>query len=93
TTVLTRTLTGIAVDALAGGQGPALARRVLAVLAMLAGAVVGAVLVLHDSPTAALGLATGLLAILACAGLAASRRPAAWQLAAPRSPPPSKSHT
>jgi uncharacterized membrane protein YoaK (UPF0700 family) len=93
TTVLTRTLTGIAVDALAGGQGPALARRVLAVLAMLAGAVVGAALVLHDSPTAALGLATGLLAILACAALAASRRPAAWQLAAPPSPPPSKSHT
>jgi uncharacterized membrane protein YoaK (UPF0700 family) len=88
TTVLTRTLTGIAVDALAGGHGSALARRVLAVLAMLAGAIVGAMLVLHASPTAALGLAAGLLAILSCAALLAYRRPAAWQLVAP----PSEGH-
>jgi uncharacterized membrane protein YoaK (UPF0700 family) len=85
TTVLTRTLTGIAVDLLAAGHRPEVARRVLAVLAMLAGAVVGAVLVLYASPTVALGLATGLLAIVACAALVATRRPAAWQLAAPSS--------
>jgi len=46
---------------------------------MLAGAVVGAVIVLHVSPTAALGLATGLVAILACAAVVATRRHAAWQ--------------
>jgi uncharacterized membrane protein YoaK (UPF0700 family) len=88
TTVLTRTLTGIAVDLLAAGHRAAVARRVLAVLAMLAGAVVGAVIVLHVSPTAALGLATGLVAILACAALVATRRHAAWQLASP----PAKGH-
>jgi uncharacterized membrane protein YoaK (UPF0700 family) len=80
TTVLTRTLTGIAVDLHAAGHRAALARRVLAVLAMLAGAVLGAVLVLYLSPTAALGLATGLLAIPACASLVVTRHPAAWQL-------------
>jgi uncharacterized membrane protein YoaK (UPF0700 family) len=79
TTVLTRTLTSIAVDLRAPAQRQAVARRVLAVLAMLAGAVVGALLVLDAGPTAALGLATGLLAIVTCAALAATRRPAAWQ--------------
>jgi hypothetical protein len=44
--------------------------------------------VLHVSPTAALGLATGLVAILACAALVANRRHAAWQLASP----PAKGH-
>jgi uncharacterized membrane protein YoaK (UPF0700 family) len=66
TTVLTRTLTSIAVDLRAGGDRPALVRRVLSVLAMLAGAIVGALLVLYASPTAALGLAAGMLAIVAC---------------------------
>jgi len=45
TTVLTLTLTGIAADSsLAGGADPRLARRVGAVLSMLAGAVCGAIL-------------------------------------------------
>lgn len=48
TTVLTLTLTGLASDStLAGGTNPRAGRRLSAVLAMLAGAVLGAVLVQH----------------------------------------------
>ncbi|MFF0294820.1 YoaK family protein [Kitasatospora sp. NPDC004614] len=48
TTVLTLTLTGLAADSrLAGGTAPRQRRRVLAVATMLAGALPGAVLVLH----------------------------------------------
>ncbi|GAA4839112.1 DUF1275 family protein [Kitasatospora terrestris] len=48
TTVLTLTLTGIAADSsLAGGDNPRSARRLGAVLAMLAGAAPGAALVVH----------------------------------------------
>ena len=83
TTVLTRTLTGIAVGLRGAARRPAVARRLLALFAMLVGAVIGALVVLHVSPTAALGLATGLLAVVACAVLAATRRPSAWQLVSP----------
>ena len=48
TTVLTLTITGIAADsALAGGTGSHAVRRLLAVATMLAGALLGAALVLH----------------------------------------------
>ena len=58
TTVLTLTITGIAADsALAGGQGSRAGRRLVAVGAMLAGAGVGAVLVLHVNVAYALVLA------------------------------------
>jgi len=61
TTVLTMTLTGIAADVRAQGHGLAvLRRRIPAVVAMFAGAVGGALLVLHAGTAAALGLATGL---------------------------------
>jgi hypothetical protein len=74
TTVLTLTLTGLASDStLAGGTNPRAGRRLTAVLAMLAGAATGALLVLHT------GLAWPLL--LATAGTAV----AAW--AVPRTPP------
>lgn len=60
TTVLTMTLTGIAADVRAQGHGLAvLRRRILAVAAMFAGAVGGALLVLHAGAAPALGLATG----------------------------------
>ena len=46
TTVLTLTITGIAADSsLAGGTNPRLRRRVSAVLSMLAGSFVGALLI------------------------------------------------
>jgi uncharacterized membrane protein YoaK (UPF0700 family) len=67
TTVLTMTLTGLAADStLAGGSGKGSARRIAAVLAMLAGAVVGALLlktsiVLPLAAAAALALATWVL--------------------------------
>ncbi|WP_377273051.1 YoaK family protein [Peterkaempfera sp. SMS 1(5)a] len=48
TTVLTLTVTGLAFDSsLAGGTNPRVGRRTGAVVAMLAGGVVGALLVLH----------------------------------------------
>jgi uncharacterized membrane protein YoaK (UPF0700 family) len=60
TTVLTMTLTGIAADVRAKDHGLAvLRRRILAVAAMFAGAVAGALLVLHAGTAPALGLATG----------------------------------
>jgi uncharacterized membrane protein YoaK (UPF0700 family) len=65
TTVLTMTLTGIAADLHAGRGGAALGRRLLAVVAMLAGAVGGALLVLHVSVPVALGVAAALMAAAA----------------------------
>ena len=71
TTVLTLTLTGIASDSrLGGGSGAKTARRVLAVAAMLLGALIGALLLTHLRPVAPLALAASLLALIA----AASRR-------------------
>jgi uncharacterized membrane protein YoaK (UPF0700 family) len=78
TTVLTMTLTGIVADA--RGESPGVVtRRVLAVVTMLGGAVVGAVLVLQVSPAAALGLSAGLMAVVAFSAILAGRHPAAWQ--------------
>jgi uncharacterized membrane protein YoaK (UPF0700 family) len=63
TTVLTLTLTGIAADSsLAHGNNVRLARRSGAVVAMLAGAALGAVVIGH-SVAAALGLAAGISAL------------------------------
>ena len=80
TTVLTMTLTGIAADVRAQGHGLAvLRRRILAVLAMFAGAVGGALLVLHVGTAPALGLATGLLAAVTAGAAVAVRRPGPWR--------------
>ena len=81
TTVLTMTLTGIAADLPTGSYGPTLARRLLAVATMLAGAAAGALLVLRVSPTAALSLATGLLAIVTAGAVAATRGAGTWRTA------------
>lgn len=63
TTVLTLTLTAIAADSsLANGNNPRLARRIGAVLAMFAGAALGAV-VIRYSIAAALGLAAAISAL------------------------------
>lgn len=82
TTVLTMTLTGIAAD-LRQRDRFAVLRRLLAVVAMLAGAVAGAVLVLQVSNVAALGLAAAILAIVVLWTTAATRAPAAWHTARP----------
>jgi len=63
TTVLTLTLTGIAADSsLANGNNVRLARRIGAVLAMFAGAALGAV-VIRYSTAAALALAAAISAL------------------------------
>ena len=79
TTVLTMTLTGIAADVRAGGWTRAAVTRFMAVAAMLAGAVCGALLVLGTSPQAALALAVGLLVLVTAGAMSAARRPASWQ--------------
>ncbi len=61
TTVLTMTLTGIAAEIRTAGSSVAI-RRILAVLCMLGGAALGAVLVIHAEPAWALAAATGLMA-------------------------------
>jgi uncharacterized membrane protein YoaK (UPF0700 family) len=81
TTVLTMTLTGIAAD-LHQRDHFAVIRRLLAVIAMLGGAITGTLLVLHVSDAAALGLAACLLTIVVGSAIASSRSPAPWH--APR---------
>jgi uncharacterized membrane protein YoaK (UPF0700 family) len=80
TTVLTMTLTGIAADIRAKDHGlGGLGRRVLAVIAMLAGGALGALLVLRASTAAALGLAVGVLAVVTAGAVLASRKPGKWR--------------
>ncbi len=79
TTVLTMTLTGIAADV---GHSPSRTtiRRVLAVLTMLLGAVVGALLVLNTRLAWALVLALILLGAVVATAAVQSRRADAWQV-------------
>jgi uncharacterized membrane protein YoaK (UPF0700 family) len=64
TTVLTLTLTGLAADSsLAGGTNPRPTRRAGSVIAMFAGALLGAVLVLHNSLAWPLVIACGAAAV------------------------------
>jgi uncharacterized membrane protein YoaK (UPF0700 family) len=70
TTVLTLTITGIAADsAIAGGRGSVAGRRLIAVAAMLVGALVGAALVLHVHIVYPLVIALILLTIVAATTL------------------------
>jgi uncharacterized membrane protein YoaK (UPF0700 family) len=78
TTVLTMTLTGLAADTRAKPNA-ALLRRLLAVGAMLSGAVVGAELVLNASVTGALALGTSVLIVVTLAAAITTRRPASWR--------------
>jgi uncharacterized membrane protein YoaK (UPF0700 family) len=71
TTVLTRTLTGLAADSfLAGGTNRHVVRRVGSVVAMLAGAAVGAALFLHRGPGLPLAIAAGTAIVAAIAARA-----------------------
>jgi len=75
TTVLTLTLTGIAADSrLAGGPGGHPARRLIAVTAMFAGALLGALLVIHVDLVLPLSIAAGLIAASALAARRLSPR-------------------
>jgi len=68
TTVLTKTLTGIASEArVLGGPGSQVGRRGLAVAAMLIGALCGGLLVLKVSVAAALGLALAVAVLVSIA--------------------------
>jgi uncharacterized membrane protein YoaK (UPF0700 family) len=79
TTVLTLTLTGIAADSrLAGGAGGHPARRLISVLAMLTGALVGALLVLHVDLVLPLAIAAVLIAGTAIAAHRLSATSADW---------------
>jgi uncharacterized membrane protein YoaK (UPF0700 family) len=78
TTVLTMTLTGFAAD-LRQRNGPVLFRRLLAVAAMLIGALAGATLVLRQSATSALVLALALVIVVCAGAWVLGRRPGAWQ--------------
>ncbi|MGO9322713.1 MAG: YoaK family protein [Solirubrobacteraceae bacterium] len=79
TTVLTRTLTGLASEAgLVGGPGSKFGRRAVAVAAMLLGALTGALLVLHVAIAAALALAGAIVLAVGLAVHALSRSQAPW---------------
>jgi uncharacterized membrane protein YoaK (UPF0700 family) len=80
TTVLTRTLTGLASEAgFVGGPGSKFGRRAVAVAAMLIGALAGALLVLKVSIAAALAVAAAIvLCVAAAAHLLSSRAQAPW---------------
>ncbi len=76
TTVLTRTLTGLASET---GSGSKLARRAIAILAMLFGAVLGALLVLNVSIASSIALAFALVCAVGLIVHFASRgTAAAW---------------
>jgi uncharacterized membrane protein YoaK (UPF0700 family) len=79
TTVLTLTITGFAADsALAGGAGSRAGRRLIAVAVMLAGAVIGAALVLHRLVPVPLVIALVLTAVAAATSWLLGRRDAPW---------------
>jgi uncharacterized membrane protein YoaK (UPF0700 family) len=79
-TVLTTTLTGIGADPRSGRWGHAmLMRRVLVVATMLAGAALGAWLVLSVSVTAALAVTAAVLLLTTAGTVRAARRPAPWR--------------
>jgi uncharacterized membrane protein YoaK (UPF0700 family) len=72
TTVLTMTITGLAADsAVLGGSGKGTDRRIVAILAMLIGAICGALL-LKASMTLALAFAAA-LALISCVGYVSAR--------------------
>jgi uncharacterized membrane protein YoaK (UPF0700 family) len=79
TTVLTMTITGIAADSrIAGGKGSKSGRRLLAVVAMLLGALVGAACVLHLHIVYALVIALILLAIVGSTTPLLGRSDTSW---------------
>jgi uncharacterized membrane protein YoaK (UPF0700 family) len=79
TTVLTMTITGITADStIAGGKGSKAGRRLIAVAAMLAGALVGATLVIHAHIFYPLLIALIVTAIVAAAAAILGKPEPAW---------------
>jgi uncharacterized membrane protein YoaK (UPF0700 family) len=79
TTVLTRTLTGLASEAaVAGGPGSQFGPRAVAVAAMLLGALTGGLLVLGASVAAAVAVACAIVLAVAVSVHLLSRSGAAW---------------
>jgi uncharacterized membrane protein YoaK (UPF0700 family) len=79
TTVLTLTITGVAADsAIAGGAGSASGRRLVAVAAMLVGALAGAALALHVHIVAPLAIALVVTALVALISWHACTSDATW---------------
>jgi uncharacterized membrane protein YoaK (UPF0700 family) len=79
TTVLTMTITGIAADSvIAGGKGSRAARRLIAVAAMLVGALVGAALVIHAQAFYPLLIALTVTAIVAATAALLGKPGPAW---------------
>ena len=78
TTVLTSTLSGFASEIRRQGRIAA-ARRGLAVVAMFAGALAGATLLLHTRPAWALAVAAVLIGLVAVTSAVRSRGEAPWQ--------------
>jgi uncharacterized membrane protein YoaK (UPF0700 family) len=74
TTVLTLTITGVAADSpLAGATGARVARRLISVVAMGVGALVGALLVIHVRIVFPLVIALLILVAVALTGVTRSR--------------------
>jgi len=79
TTVLTLTITGLGADSvLVGGTGSRAGRRLVAIVAMLIGAVVGAVLVLHSALCDPLIAALFLILVVATWVMLAGKSNDAW---------------
>ena len=78
TTVLTLTITGTAASAAAGGLRSSGGRRVLSVAAIFAGALVGAVLVVHHDLAVPLGGALAILVAVAVSSWRAGRADPPW---------------
>ena len=79
TTVLTLTITGVAADsAIAGGAGSASGRRLVAVAAMLLGALAGAALALHVHIVAPLAIALIVTAVVALVSWRAGADDPTW---------------
>jgi uncharacterized membrane protein YoaK (UPF0700 family) len=89
TTVLTLTITGIAADStLAGGSGSKAGRRLLAIAAMLAGAVLGAALIRHTQAYYPLLIALPVIILGAAATYTLGKADPAWVRAQGSQPPP-----
>lgn len=79
TTVLTLTITGIAADShLLGGAGSRAGRRLVSVVAMLAGALIGALFVVHIHIVWPLVITLAAMATVAAVSHALARSAPAW---------------